>query len=96
MSIGFHLDDIEKSYFDAHYFSKQKEEPPKSIYRVANLDRRICDCEPGAENTQTYREWIKLVYKDLYGLDFTDDGLNSMTDIELTSLINELEWLFWK
>ena len=34
------------------------------IYNVANLDRRICDCEPGAVNTQTYREWIKDTFKE--------------------------------
>ena len=66
------------------------------IYNVANLDRRICDCEPGAVNTQTYREWIKDTFKDIYGADITDRELNSMTDEAFTDLIDELEWLFWK
>lgn len=66
------------------------------IFRVANLDKRICDCELGATNTQTYREWIKLTYEDIFGGHVSDDILNKMTDEELTEFIDELEWLFWK
>lgn len=29
------------------------------MFSKDNLDKRICDCEESAENTQTYREFIR-------------------------------------
>lgn len=64
------------------------------IYKVANLDKRICDVEPGTVNTQTYREWIHDISMYLYDFDpVSDEELNNMTDEELTFLIEELDWL---
>lgn len=70
------------------------------------LDKRICDIEPNAVNTQTYREYIDWGYrfletgetdkaneKDLYKR--TSD-LDVMTDEELTDIIEELDWLLEK
>ena len=33
-----------------------------------NLDKRICDCEEGAENTETYREFI-VVSENEFGIE---------------------------
>lgn len=64
------------------------------IYRVDDLDQRICDIEPYAENTQTYREWIHDISVYIHGEDiYTDEQLNALTNKELTFLINELDWL---
>ena len=74
-----------------------------------NLDKRICDIEPNATNSQTYREYIDWGYrflktgetdkadkadeKDLYKR--TSD-LDTMTDEELTDVLEELDWLLEK
>lgn len=64
------------------------------LYKTSDLDKRICDVEPAASNTQTYREWIHDISMYLYDFDPTsDEELNNMTDEELTFLIEELDWL---
>ena len=64
------------------------------MYKILYLDKRICDVEPEAKNTQTYREWIHDISEYIYGDDYTsDEDLNKMTDKELTYLIDELDWL---
>jgi hypothetical protein len=64
------------------------------MYKVSDLDRRICDVEPEAVNEQTYREWIHDISVYIYDCDcVTDEELNNMTDEELTDLIDELDWL---
>ena len=64
------------------------------MYKVSDLDKRICDVEPEAKNIQTYREWIHDISEYIYGDDYTsDEKLNNMTDEELTYLIEELDWL---
>lgn len=64
------------------------------------LDMRICDCEPGATNTQTYREFILEGYKylGLYleGHSFTPLKLDERDENELNEMIEELDWLLDK
>ena len=52
-----------------------------------NLDKRICDCEQGAENTQTYREFIAEIEQEL-GLRYSD--VDNMIEEEVRE---HLEWL---
>lgn len=63
------------------------------------LDMRICDCEPGATNTQTYREFILEGYKYL-GLYLGDSlkplRLEERDEYELNEMIEELDWLLDK
>lgn len=65
------------------------------MYKKENLDKRICDFEP-CESTATYREWIHHAHKEVFMFDISDTRLNEMTDRELSDLIDELEWLYWK
>lgn len=44
------------------------------------LDKRICDVETHAENTQTYREFIRETERE-FGL--VEKDLDSISDIEL-------------
>lgn len=62
-----------------------------------DLDKRICDVEKEATNTETYREFIKGGSKELYGCDVvSDEKLDNASDEELTDMIEELNWLLWK
>ena len=64
------------------------------LYKIADLDKRICDVEQNAENTQTYREWIHDISMYIFGEDvYQDEQLNSLSDQELTDIIDELDWL---
>jgi hypothetical protein len=69
-----------------------------TTYKVADLDKRICDCEPDMTNPQTYRQWIQEAYETIYGVVYSDQYLNSLTDEQITGLMNneELEWLLLK
>lgn len=59
-----------------------------------NLDKRICDCEVGAENTETYREFIINGYAEL-GCDL-NENLDEKTNRELNDMVDELDWLLSK
>lgn len=72
-----------------------------------DLDKRICDVEPNATNTQTYREFIDWGYRFLKIRDFADESnektlyertadLDTKTDKDLTDIIEELDWLLEK
>lgn len=72
-----------------------------------DLDKRICDVEPNATNTQTYREFIDWGYRFLKIGDFADvlnektlyertADLDIKTDEELTDILEELDWLLEK
>lgn len=57
-----------------------------------NLDNRICDCEPDAENTETYRGYIINTFKTL-GME--EPNLDNYTNEELKqclSICNDL-WI---
>ena len=63
-----------------------------------NLDNRICDCEEGATNTETYREFIVNGYKSL-GCDLSDKQkkeLDYLTNEDLNEYVDELDWLLEK
>lgn len=66
------------------------------MYKKDNLDHRICDHEPTATNTSTYREWIHHAHREIFHFDISDERLNEMTDRELSDLIDELDWLYYK
>lgn len=72
-----------------------------------DLDKRICDVEPNATNTQTYREYIDWGYRFLEIGDFVNEldektlyertaDLDTKTDKDLTDIIEELDWLLEK
>ena len=63
------------------------------------LDMRICDCEPGATNTQTYREFILEGYKYLglyLGQSLDPLKLDERNEDELNEIIEEVDWLLDK
>jgi len=53
----------------------------------SDLDKRICDVEPGTKNTDTYREFITQS-EDEFGL--KHEPVDDFTDTELEKYI---EWL---
>ncbi|WP_142415427.1 hypothetical protein [Hathewaya massiliensis] len=44
------------------------------------LDKRICDCEEGAENTQTYREFIRQTEEEFW---IEHESIDKMSEKEL-------------
>lgn len=63
------------------------------IYKKEMLDKRICDVEPEATNTETYREFIR--YAEVRLCQAPED-IDSMTDEELTSHIDWLDEMLFK
>ena len=61
-----------------------------------NLDKRICDVEENAVNTDTYREFLKSGYMEIMALPVTDEELNSKTNLELNAMLEELDYLLDK
>lgn len=59
----------------------------------SDLDKRICDVEQGATNTQTYREFMDQYSQEFYGVVM---DLDSMTDTELNNLLEHLDYLCGK
>ncbi len=57
------------------------------------LDKRICDVEKGAENAQTYREFIRETERE-FGLRERD--LESISDMELDVYLYKLGELWNK
>jgi hypothetical protein len=57
------------------------------------LDKRICDVETKAENTQTYREFIRETERE-FGL--VEKDLDSISDIELDVYIEIIGQLWSK
>jgi hypothetical protein len=57
------------------------------------LDKRICDVETKAENTQTYREFIRETERE-FGL--VEKDLDSISDIELDVYIEIIGQLWDK
>ena len=62
----------------------------KEMIKKEDLDKRICDTEEGAENTQTQREWIRECEKDFQE---NEADLDNMTEEELEELTEWLEYL---
>lgn len=60
-----------------------------------NLDKRICDIEPNASNTETYREFLINSYRYFYGNDIAIPDFDKMSEEELQDRIDEMDW-FWE
>lgn len=58
-----------------------------------NLDNRICDCEKDANNTLTYREFIRFTEKD-FGL--REANLDDMDEETLQKYLEFLDELYLK
>ena len=58
-----------------------------------NLDKRICDCEKGAENTQTYREFIRKIEETM---EMCPEPIDSYSDKELQDYLEELDYYLEK
>ena len=58
-----------------------------------NLDKRICDVEEGADNTYTYREFIRESEKE-FG--FPNQPIDTFTDEELQKYLDDLDYLWDK
>ena len=64
--------------------------------KKADLDKRICDVEHGATNTETYREFIINAMHELYGDDVRISDIDSKTEEELNDWIDDLDYLLGK
>lgn len=64
-----------------------------------NLEKRICDCEEGAENTQTYLEFIIEGYKSIE-CDLSKEKIEYLkteaSNEELNDVLEEIDWLLSK
>lgn len=61
-----------------------------------NLDKRICDVEEGATNTETYREFIVNSIHHFYGNKAIIPDLDNIPEEGLEQLIDELDEFWWK
>lgn len=62
----------------------------------SDIDKRICDCEPGATNTETYREFIINAIKEIYGEKARLPDIDKMSELEINELIDDLDYLLEK
>ena len=62
------------------------------LYKVSDLDKRICDVE-GGSNTETYRDFIRNSEKE-FGLHL--GNIDKCSDETITALINWLDDLWSK
>ena len=60
------------------------------------LDKRICDVEPNATNTETYREFIINSIHYFCGNKVYIPNLDKISEEELNDIINELDYLWEK
>jgi hypothetical protein len=60
------------------------------MYKIENIDKRICDIEPTATNKQTYRQFIREVESGT-GLEPID--FKVLSDKELTEYIEFLDYI---
>lgn len=65
----------------------------KRMISRANLDKRICDCDSLAENTETYREFIKATEKEFELMEAPIDIYN---EGQLSGYLNFLDDLWNK
>lgn len=63
--------------------------------KKSDLDKRICDCEEGAINTETYRQFLENGTREIFG-DVAMPNLDTMTDEELTGYLDEIDYLLSK
>lgn len=58
-----------------------------------NLDKRICDCESDADNTLTYREFIRASEEEF---EMEKSNLDSMNEEELKNYLDFIDYLYEK
>lgn len=58
-----------------------------------NLDKRICDCESDADNTLTYRQFIRTAEEEF---DMGKTNLDSMNEEELKKYLDFIDYLYEK
>lgn len=63
------------------------------MYKITDLDKRICDLEEGATNTETLREFIKRSEKYF---DMVPKNLDSINEERLNEYIDFLDYLWDK
>lgn len=63
------------------------------MYKHSDLDKRICDLEEGATNTETLREFIKRSEKYF---DMVPKNLDSINEERLNEYIDFLDYLWDK
>lgn len=63
------------------------------MIKLSDLDKRICDCVEGAENTETFREFIKSSEEYFYLAPY-EPALKD--EYELNNYINFLDYLWTK
>lgn len=63
------------------------------MYKHSDLDKRICDLEEGATNTETLREFIKRSEKYF---DMVHKNLDSISEEKLNEYIDFLDYLWEK
>lgn len=62
-----------------------------------DFDKRICDVEPGATNTETYREFLINSMKFFSGKeDYKIPDFDNFTEEFLNELIDEYDYLWEK
>lgn len=59
----------------------------------ANLDCRICDVEPGATNTETFREFMFYGIRSICGKDSAIPNFDGMSNEELNCLLDNIDYL---
>ena len=57
------------------------------------LDKRICDCEPNSNNTETYREFIQESEKEF---ELAPANLDEFSDQKLTNYLEFMDYLWTK
>lgn len=60
------------------------------------FDKRICDVEPNATNTETYREFMVNSINHFYGPNARIPDFDSMSEEELNDCIDEMDYLWEK
>lgn len=63
------------------------------MYKITDLDKRICDIEERATNTETLREFIKRSEKEFV---LEPGDLDSMSEEDLNNYIDYLDKLWEK
>lgn len=61
-----------------------------------DFDKRICDVEPGATNTETYREFIINSMHYFHGKRCPIPDLDKLSEEELNDIIDEYDYLWEK
>jgi len=63
------------------------------VIKASDLDKRICDCENGQTNTQTYRDYIREAEEQF---SIAPAPIDRMDDEELQSYLEHMDYLWEK